>query len=62
MALVVISIDENKLPRHTMEDFDEWVRFRVGNRADIRTTNPLCECDMTAQVREISSFKGEQHG
>jgi len=55
MALVVLSIDESKLPPHTLEQFKEWVEFCVGHRAEISLSNPLHEHDMDATVREVSS-------
>lgn len=55
MALVVISINEDELPPHTKEEFEEWVRFCVGDRGGIPMANPLHEYDMTATVREVSS-------
>ena len=55
MALVVLSIDETKLPTHTREQFQEWVEFSVGHRAGISESNPLHVHDMEATVREVSS-------
>lgn len=55
MALVVLSIDETKLPTHTREQFKEWVEFSVGHRDEIPVSNPLQELDMEATVREVSS-------
>ena len=57
MALVVLSIDERKLPAHTRDEFEEWVRFCVGDRSDIQNANPLSDLDLQATVREISWFK-----
>lgn len=56
MALVVLIIDESKLPPHTRDQFKEWVEFCVGHRAEIQISNPLHEYDMDATVREISSM------
>lgn len=53
MALVVLSIDRDKLPPHTDDDFREWVSFCVGERPDIDCSNPLWEEDLDADVREI---------
>lgn len=52
MALVVISIDRTKLPPHTDEQFEEWVRFCVGQLGGISMENPLHDLDMTATVKE----------
>jgi len=52
MALVVISIDRDKLPVHTTAQFDEWVRFNIEG-SDINLKNPLLNSDMDAEVREI---------
>lgn len=52
MALVVISIDRNKLPPHTDAQFEEWVKFCVGHLGGISMVNPLHDLDMTATVKE----------
>ena len=57
MALVVISIDERKLPAHTREEFEEWLRFSVKDRSEIKNANPLIDIDFQAIVREISWFR-----
>ncbi|MGY4028269.1 hypothetical protein ACW5WQ_20350 [Aeromonas rivuli] len=54
MALVVISIDRDKLPSHTNEQFEEWVMFYVNQRGGISNQNPLADVDLEAMVREIS--------
>lgn len=53
MALVVISIDREKLPPHTDEQFEEWVKFCVRG-GGISNSNPLADLDLDARVREIS--------
>ena len=53
MALVVISIDRSKLPHHTDEQFEEWVKFCIGERGGIQMSNPLHDMDLDALVREI---------
>lgn len=53
MALVVISIDRDQLPPHTDMQFEEWVKFCVGDTGEISTENPLHDLDMTAVVREF---------
>ena len=53
MALVVISIDRGKFPQHTDEQFEEWVKFCVGDIGGIKMSNPLHEYDMCAEVREV---------
>lgn len=40
MSLVVISIDRSKLPEHTSEQFEEWVKFNVGDTASISMETP----------------------
>jgi len=52
MALVVLSVDRDKLPEHTDEQFEEWVRFEVGDRGGMSADNPLQQ-DLEAEVREI---------
>ncbi len=54
MALVVISIDRDKLPPHTQEEFEAWVRFCVGDTGGIANSNPLCDMDMESRVVEFS--------
>lgn len=54
MALVVLSIDEESLPPHTKKEFEDWVRFCVGDRQEILMANPLNDEDMRATVREVS--------
>jgi len=54
MALVVMSIDRDKLPAHTNEQFEEWVMFQVGQRGSVSMENPLHDLDMEATVREFS--------
>lgn len=56
MALVVISIDRDKLPEHTREQFEEWVRFSVGDVGGLSRGNPLSDYDLEATVREIDSL------
>jgi len=53
MALVVISIDRNKLPAHTDEHFHEWVKYCIGQMGGISMDNPLHDLDMAATVREF---------
>ena len=57
MALVVISIDERKLPACSQEEFEEWLRFSVKDRSEIKNENPLVDVDFQAIVREISWFR-----
>jgi hypothetical protein len=52
MALVVISVDRSKLPEHTDQQFDDWVKYCVGELGGISMDNPLHECDLEATVRE----------
>lgn len=55
MALVVISIDRDRLPEHTDEQFEAWVKFQVGALGGISMDNPLHDLDMEASVREFGS-------
>lgn len=54
MSLVVISIDREKLPEHTQEQFEEWVKFQVGHLGGMEMSNPLHVFDLEAEVMEIS--------
>lgn len=54
MALIVISVDRAALPSHTDGQFEEWVKFNVGQKSDMSEDNPLSDIDMEARVREIS--------
>ena len=54
MALVVISIDRDKLPEHTDEEFEQWVIFKVGDFVSLSREHPLLHFDLDATVREIS--------
>jgi len=53
MEQVTIGIDRGSLPPHTNEQFEEWVKFCVGHRADIHNDNPLSDMDMSAVVLNI---------
>ena len=53
MSLVVISIDRTKLPEHTDEEFEAWVKFCVGHLGGIPNDNPLSDYDIDATVKEI---------
>ena len=54
MSLIVISIDREKLPPHTDEDFEEWVKFWVGEFDVLKDDNPLGDSHgMDAKVMEI---------
>jgi hypothetical protein len=46
VSIVTFSIEENQLPKHTPEDFREWVEFKIGARHDIKDSNPLAERDL----------------
>ena len=54
MALVVLSIDRDKLPHHTDEDFKEWLGFHLGDYEGVAESNPLREVKVKAEIREIS--------
>lgn len=53
MSLVVISIDREQLPPHTDEDFEEYVKFWVGEFDVLKDDNPLGDCGMNAKIMEI---------
>ena len=53
MALVVISVDREALPEHTNEQFEEWIRYEVGETGEIKLNNPLRSYSLDAEVREI---------
>jgi len=53
MSLVIISVDREKIPAHTDEQFEDWIKYEVWQISHIRTDNPLCDIDITATVREI---------
>lgn len=52
--LVVISVVCAALPEHTPEQFDEWVRYKVGEKPQIASSNQLADEDLSANVKEIS--------
>ena len=54
MALVVLSIDRSKLPKHSDDEFEAWVKYQVGELGGISMQNPLHDLDMEATVREFS--------
>ncbi|MBL4763536.1 MAG: hypothetical protein JKY93_12670 [Gammaproteobacteria bacterium] len=51
MAIVTISIDRDDMPTHTDEEFEEWLRFQIGDRGGMNADNPL-QLDMTAELKE----------
>ena len=53
MALIMISIDRLKMPKHTQEDFEEWVKYHV-HQTIISEANPLADVEFEGVVREIS--------
>ena len=53
MALIVISVDRDKLPEHTDEEFKEWIEFEVRHMGYIPLSNPLYDIDLEAEVKEI---------
>ena len=55
MSLVVISIDRGKLPEHTQEEFEEWVKYEVGDTPEMNMTNPLVMECFEADVKEIGN-------
>ena len=55
MSLVVISIDRGKLPEHTQEEFEEWVKYEVGDTPEMNMKNPLVMECFEADVKEIGN-------
>lgn len=53
MTLVVISVDREKFPEHTDEEFAAWVKYQVGDLGGVDMINPLYELDLEAEVKEI---------
>ena len=53
MSIVVISVDRSHLPLHTEDEYEEWVKYCVGDKTDIDIKNPLIELDMEAVVSEF---------
>lgn len=53
MTLVVISIDRDKLPKCTDEQFEAWVKYQVSALGGISFDNPLHDMDIEAEVREV---------
>lgn len=55
MTLVVISVNRDIFPPHTNENFEEWIKYNIGELSGISVDNPLSDFDMDAIVREISN-------
>lgn len=53
MALIVLSVNRDKLPPHSDDDFEQWVKYQVGQVGHIDLENPLDDIDLEATVREI---------
>lgn len=53
MATVTLEIDRSKLPPHTDEEFEAWLKFCVGEHGGIEMSNPLSDLDMEATVSQI---------
>lgn len=53
MSLVMISVDRDKLPPHTDKEFEEWIKYQVGQFGGMKADNPLADYDLEAIVREI---------
>lgn len=50
--LVTINIDRNSLPPHTDEEFEEWVKFEIGEIGGMNADNPLQQ-DLEACIETI---------
>ncbi len=53
MSLIVISVNRDKLPKHSKVEFEEWISFKVGAIFSMSLKNPLCDIDLESTVREI---------
>lgn len=53
MTLIVISVDRDKLPKHSKIEFEEWVSYKVGAIFSMSLDNPLADIDLESQVQEI---------
>ena len=53
MALIVISVDREKLPEHTDIQFENWIKYKVGQWSSISIESPLSDIDLEAVVREM---------
>lgn len=53
MALIVISVDRDNLPEHTEKQYEEWIKFCIGEIGGISVKNPLSDIDMDAEVMGI---------
>lgn len=53
MQQVLIGINRDDLPSHSDGQFEEWVQYCVGHRADIDSDNPLSDLDLTGVVINI---------
>ncbi len=51
MTLIVITVDRDLLPEHTDEQFEEWLRFEIGDRGEMSAENPLTQ-DLEAELKE----------
>ena len=52
MTEIVINVDRDKLPKHTDKEFDEWIRFEIGDTHVMSMVNPLADDDLEAKLEE----------
>lgn len=50
MAIVKIKVDRESLPKHTDEEFEEWISFCVGAAGGMKMTNSLQGHDLDRTV------------
>ncbi len=43
---VTFKIDRDKLPQHTNEEFEAWIKYVIGSRGGINMENPLHDQDL----------------
>ncbi|MEZ0137328.1 MAG: hypothetical protein AB9Q22_10025 [Candidatus Reddybacter sp.] len=53
MSTVTIEINRDKLPPHTDEEFEQWVKYAIGQFGGISTENPLWQHELEGRVTAI---------
>jgi len=54
MSQIVLNVDRNKLPEHTDEEFEAWIKYEVGQLGGLSLDNPMSDIDLEATVQDIS--------
>ena len=54
MAEVTITVDRDRYPQHTDEQFEEWVEWCNGGRGGCGVDNPLSNFDLTAEIVSVN--------